>query len=103
MRQMREQVSGPARFRALISGRVQMVGFRAFAEMRAAAHGATGYVRNLAGGGVEIVAEGDRRLLEAFLADLRRGPSGALVRNVTVGWEAPRGEFEDFSVRYDRW
>ncbi len=100
---MGEQLSGPARFRALISGRVQMVGFRAFAEMRAAYHGVRGYVQNLPSGEVEVVAEGDRKLLDAFLADLRRGPRGGLVRNVTAGWEAPRGEFEDFSVRYGRW
>jgi acylphosphatase len=100
---MAEELSGPARLRALVSGRVQMVGFRAFVEMRAASYGVTGYVSNLPGGEVEVVAEGDRNLLELLLLDLRRGPSGAVVRNVTVSWEEPRGEFEDFSVRYGRW
>jgi acylphosphatase len=97
---MPAQRSEQARFRALISGRVQMVGFRAFAEMRAARCGATGYVCNLPDGGVEVVAEGDRKQLEEFLADLRRGPRGARVDSVTVNWEAPRGEFRDFSVRF---
>jgi len=97
---MRGKPKGPARFRALISGRVQMVGFRAFAEHRAGAHGVTGYVRNLPGGEVEVVAEGNRQCLENFLADLRRGPSGAVVRDLMVSWESARGEFEDFSVRY---
>jgi len=91
---------GMARFRAHITGRVQMVGFRAFAEMRAQRYGAVGYVRNLPSGAVEVVAEGDRDLLEDFLADLRRGPSGAHVRDVAVSWESPRGEFADFSIRY---
>jgi len=93
-------LSGPARFRALISGRVQMVGFRAFAEARADRHGVTGYVRNLPSGEVEVVAEGDRSLLEDLLGDLRRGPLGAYVREVSVSWEAPRGEFVDFGVRF---
>ena len=93
----------PERFRAVISGTVQMVGFRAFAEMRAPTYGVTGYVRNLHTGAVEVVAEGDRKLLEAFLSDLRKGPSGARVRNVIVSWERARGEFEDFSVRYGGW
>jgi acylphosphatase len=97
---MSQQLSGPARFRAVISGRVQMVGFRAFAEMRAQHHGATGYVRNLPSGQVEVVAEGDRTLLEGFLADLRRGPRGSRVDSVLVTWEAPRGDFRDFSLRY---
>ena len=100
---MAEQLSQRARFRALISGRVQMVGFRAFAELRAPRHGATGYVCNLPDGGVEVVAEGDRNQLEDFLADLRRGPRGARVDSVTVNWEAPRGEFRDFSVRFAHW
>lgn len=97
---MAEALSGPARFRAVISGHVQMVGFRAFAEMRAYRHGVTGYVRNLRTGEVEVVAEGDRSLLEEFLRDLRRGPRGGHVRDVMVSWESARGEFPDFSVRY---
>jgi acylphosphatase len=92
--------SKQARFRAIISGRVQMVGFRAFAEMRASRYGAVGYVRNLATGAVEVVAEGDGALLEQFLAELRRGPRGAYVRDVIVDWEAPREEFSEFFVRY---
>ncbi len=77
-----------------------MVGFRAFAERRAHAWGATGYVRNLSTGEVEVVAEGDREMLESFLAELRRGPRGASVTDVLVSWEQPRGEDEDFSIRY---
>ena len=91
---------GPARFRAIVSGTVQMVGYRAFVESRAPSYGVTGFVRNLPDGRVEVVAEGDRALLEEFLSDVRRGPSGARVRNVLVGWEKPRHEFGDFSVRY---
>ena len=100
---MGEEPRGRARFRALISGTVQMVGFRAFAEMRAPTYGVTGYVRNLHTGEVEVVAEGDRKLLDAFLSDLRRGPSGARVQNVILSWESTRGGFEDFSVRYGDW
>ncbi len=80
-----------------------MVGFRAFAEMRAPRHGAVGYVRNLPTGEVEVVAEGDRALLEQFLGELRLGPSGARVQHVLVSWETPRGEFVDFSVRHSGW
>ena len=92
-----------ARFRAVISGTVQMVGFRAFAESRAGMRGITGYVRNLPSGEVEVVAEGDRALLEELLAELHRGPSGARVRNVLVSWEQPRGEFGEFAVRHGMW
>ncbi len=100
---MRERLSGPARLRALISGTVQMVGFRAFAQIRAGTYGLTGYVCNLPTGEVEVVAEGDRKLLERFLSDLRQGPRGARVRSVTVSWEAARGEHDEFAVRYGGW
>jgi acylphosphatase len=100
VRRSKGELAESARFRAIISGTVQMIGFRAFAESRAASYGASGFVRNLSGGDVEVVAEGDRALLEQFLSDLRRGPSGARVRNVLVSWEKPRNEFGDFSVRF---
>ncbi|MFB3880516.1 MAG: acylphosphatase [Armatimonadota bacterium] len=97
------KLAGPARFRAVISGTVQMVGFRAFAESRAEMRGITGYVRNVPSGEVEVVAEGDKVLLEEFLAELRRGPSGARVRDMMVSWEQARGEFGEFAVRYGAW
>lgn len=97
---MADRQPRPCRFRVLIRGHVQMVGFRAFAEMRADRHGVTGYVRNLPTGEVEVVAEGDKDLLEAFLGDLRRGPRGAVVTEALVSWEQARNEFTDFGVRY---
>jgi acylphosphatase len=100
---MSEEFKGPARFRAVIEGRVQMVGFRAFAQSRARTRGVTGTVRNLGTGQVEVVAEGDKVLLEEFLEELRRGPRSAQVRDVMVSWERPRGEFRDFSVRFGGW
>ena len=100
---MGQQLSRAARFRALMAGRVQMVGFRAFAEVRAQRHGITGYVQNLPAGQVEVVAEGDRLLLEKFLGDLRRGPSGARVDEVVVEWGTFRREFSDFAVRHGGW
>jgi len=97
---MADRQRQPSRLRALIRGHVHMVGFRAFAETRAQIHAVTGYVRNLPTGEVEVVAEGDKDLLDSLLADLRRGPRGAVVTDVLVSWEQPRNEFTDFSVRY---
>ncbi len=79
-----------------VSGRVQGVGFRYFTAAQARRLGVGGSVRNLPDGGVEIVEEGDRSALEALIATVRRGPSGAVVRDVRVDWEdvsAPRQEF----------
>lgn len=81
-----------------ISGGVQGVGFRFFAARAARQHGVSGYVRNLGDGRVEAVAEGDRRAVEGFIEELRRGPTGAVVRAVETQWEAPEGS-TGFSIR----
>ena len=70
---------------------MQGVGFRMFAERAARRHGVAGFARNLADGRVEAVAEGSGEAVRGFLADLRRGPSGAMVRAVDEVWETPEG------------
>ena len=70
--------------RYLVSGRVQGVGFRYFAQDMARREGLSGLVRNLSDGRVEAVAEGDRESLERFEAALRRGPSHARVESVEI-------------------
>lgn len=58
----------------VISGRVQGVGFRYFAEHSAQRRGISGWVRNLADGRVEVHAEGSSEKITEFEQDLRRGP-----------------------------
>ena len=55
------------RLHAIIEGRVQGVGFRAFVIDKATDLGVTGWVRNSWGGSVEIMAEDDRPTLEKLL------------------------------------
>jgi acylphosphatase len=85
--------------RFLIGGRVQGVGFRFFAEGRAAVEGLHGWVRNLPDGRVEVRVEGERESVDRFEAALRRGPSGARVESVEVETEAPTGRATGFSIR----
>ena len=68
--------------RFIISGRVQGVGYRYFACRAASSCGVTGTVRNLADGSVEAIAEGDRSALDAFRAELERGPRAGFVDRV---------------------
>jgi acylphosphatase len=88
-----------ARLHAIIHGRVQGVGFRAFVIENGIALGVKGWARNRWDGTVEVVAEGDRQLLERFLFLLRRGPRMAKVTMVDLDWQPPTGEFTSFSVR----
>ncbi len=87
-----------ARIHAIIEGRVQGVGFRYFVLEVAELLGIYGWVRNRWDETVEVVAEGERPILEKLLDALGRGPRGAFVSNVKVDWENPTGEFHDFRV-----
>lgn len=83
-----------------VRGRVQMVGYRMFAEMEAERIGEIGgSVRNLPDGStVEVIAEGRRASLEQLLEELKTGPAHALVRDVEIEWGAARREFSAFKT-----
>ena len=83
--------------RAVVSGRVQGVGFRFFAERSAKKAGVVGWVRNLPDGRVETVVEGSDDAVERYLGDLRRGPLGSRVTDVSVE-DRPPGNFELFEI-----
>jgi len=65
-----------------ISGRVQGVGYRYFAQRAAYALGLSGYARNLDDGRVEVYAAGESNAISEFSARLREGPRWADVRGV---------------------
>ena len=87
-------------FHALVSGRVQGVGFRYTALRQAKALGIVGFVRNLDDGDVEILAEGEDPDLDRFLAWLHTGPSGAWIERVDMTPIPPTGDYFDFEVEY---
>ena len=66
----------------LISGEVQGVGYRFFAQRAAARHQVLGYVRNLPDGRVEALAEGTPESVEAFKHDIATGPTFSVVENI---------------------
>jgi acylphosphatase len=87
------------RFRATVEGRVQGVGFRAYAAREARRLGLQGWVRNEVDGSVLVVAEGDDRAADAFLAWLRHGPPSARVTAVDVEWIPPQQDLASFDIR----
>lgn len=88
-----------ARLRLLVHGRVQGVFFRHSTAEEARELGLTGFVRNLASGDVEIIAEGPRRELKILAAWAHQGPRMARVDHVDEQWTAHRGEYADFTIR----
>ncbi|ODS32645.1 MAG: acylphosphatase [Candidatus Scalindua rubra] len=89
-----------ARLHVLIEGRVQGVFFRANTREEACLLGLTGWVRNCFDGRVEAVFEGERNKVEEVLKWCKKGPPGALVRNVEVNWEQATDEYDTFSIKY---
>src|SRR4051812_14195450 len=65
-----------------ITGRVQGVGYRAWVDYEARAHGLEGWVRNRRGGSVEALFAGPADVMSEMVAHCRRGPSSARVENV---------------------
>jgi acylphosphatase len=89
------------RVRAVLSGRVQGVWYRGFAQQAALGLRLSGWVRNRPDGRVEAVAEGPEPILRDFLGRLREGPPFARVDGMDVEWGEATGEFDGFRiVRY---
>jgi acylphosphatase len=85
--------------RFIVSGRVQGVGFRYFAQDAARREGLHGYVLNRDDGAVEAVAEGDAESIERFERALRRGPSRSRVEHVLIDEVDPDQGNTGFHIR----
>jgi acylphosphatase len=90
------------RLHARVFGRVQGVNFRYYTQREANILGLTGWVANRFDGSVEVVAEGDKSVIQRFLAFLHQGPPSARVDRVQIDWGEARDEFNNFRVRYLR-
>ena len=82
-----------------IQGKVQMVFFREFTKKAGRKLGLKGYVRNLNDGSVEVVAEGEEKQLNELIAECRKGPLMAHVKNIDIEWAEPESEFDNFYIR----
>ncbi|UOQ85819.1 acylphosphatase [Gracilibacillus salinarum] len=85
----------------IVSGRVQGVGFRFFAQQAAAEHNTVGSVQNKEDGSVVIKAQGEDNDIEAFLDQIRKGPSTfAKVKNLEITEENVSDKFNKFEIKY---
>ncbi len=91
--------AGAQRREVFYRGRVQGVGFRYTARSIARRYDVTGFVRNLADGRVQLVAEGAADEVERFLKDVQQ-TMDRYIADVQVRVGRPTSEFNDFSIRF---
>jgi acylphosphatase len=88
------------RVRLVVHGLVQGVCFRMAIRDMAEKEGISGWVRNLPGGCVEAVFEGESAPMDRLVDFCHRGPRSARVDRVDLCNEQWIGEFDTFSIRY---
>ncbi len=89
-----------ARLHIVIEGRVQGVFFRASTIEKSSKLGLTGWVKNCSDGRVEAVFEGETDKIEQVVEWCKKGPPGAVVRNVETIWEQATGDYDSFTIKY---
>jgi len=81
-----------------VTGKVQGVFYRAWAQGQARELGISGWIRNCPDGSVEAYLGGDENSVERMIARMRRGPSNAQVEEISVE-EAPVEDSGRFELR----
>ncbi|MFZ5801949.1 MAG: acylphosphatase [Candidatus Omnitrophota bacterium] len=87
------------RAKTIFSGRVQGVGFRYASVRIARTFGVTGYVKNLSGGQVEVIAEGEEEEVGLFLKEVRTAMA-PYIHEVTTTWSEPQACFQRFEIAH---
>ncbi len=83
----------------IVSGLVQGVSFRYFTYQNAKNLGITGYAKNLPTGQVEIIACGEKGLIDDLVEAVRVGPSYASVSDVYLEEITPAENYTKFDIR----
>lgn len=82
----------------IVSGLVQGVAYRAYAQESATELALVGFVRNLIDGTVEVVAQGQAEVLKEFVEYLNEGSLMSEVDTVAVDWKSINKTYDEFSV-----
>ncbi|MCA9362763.1 acylphosphatase [Candidatus Kaiserbacteria bacterium] len=82
----------------IVSGVVQGVAYRAYAQESATELALVGFVRNLIDGTVEVVAQGQAEVLKEFVEYLNEGSLMSEVDTVAVDWKSINKTYDEFSV-----
>lgn len=78
---------------------VQGVGFRFTTEKLARRFTVTGFIKNLADGKVEVVAEGDGKILQDFLQAIGEA-FRPHIQHADIEWGEPTNEYQGFGIKF---
>lgn len=84
--------------RFVVQGTVQGVFFRAFVKENAERIGLVGFVRNLTGGDVEVLVEGEKDKIDRFAKVLAKGPEHAQIRHIQAEERKWSDQFSNFQI-----
>ncbi|MCR4311320.1 MAG: acylphosphatase [Candidatus Taylorbacteria bacterium] len=83
-----------------VSGRVQRVLYRDYAQRKARHLGLVGIVENSPDGTVHIVAQGNESELEEYFLLLKKGSFFSRIESVDEKWSSAPQAYNDFSIVY---
>ncbi|VVM04458.1 acylphosphatase [Methylacidimicrobium cyclopophantes] len=89
------------RLRAIYSGRVQGVGFRATVARLARHFPLEGAIWNRRDGRVELVVEGEQSAIAGLLDAIRDTHLAPWIDSVDVLWEEPTNQLRGFSISWE--
>lgn len=81
-----------------ITGKVQGVFYRAYAQEKANSLGLKGYAYNMDDGSVEALVQGEEAEIQSFIDWAKQGSPSSKVENVEVNWRPPGEIYKDFST-----
>ncbi len=87
-------------FKIIVSGRVQGVGFRYYAESRANKYAVNGYVRNRPDDKVDIICQGEKEDLDQFIEEIKKGPAFSVVTNVDIEEIQNPKNYNTFEIKF---
>ncbi|MCX7927990.1 MAG: acylphosphatase [Candidatus Omnitrophica bacterium] len=93
---MQEDIS---QVEVIYRGRVQGVGFRYTVRSIARSLKVAGWVKNLADGSVQLMAQADKQTLENFLNQIKEEFSG-YIRDVDLTWNKPTQKWDSFEITF---
>jgi acylphosphatase len=89
-----------ARAHITVKGYVQGGGFRWFVNDIAESLLLAGWVRNISGGSVEAVFEGEKSEIEKAIEQCYNGPSHAVVSQIDAVWDEAVEDLVGFNIKY---